>query len=64
MPTYELRCKECGHRFDRFLMRILQPADRVCRECGSHDVETGIGGGVIAARRQADEACAPRGGFS
>jgi len=48
MPTYELHCKECGHRFDRFLMRLLRESDRVCPECGSTNVEAGVGGGFAA----------------
>ncbi len=48
MPTYELRCATCGHRFDVFVMRLLRPEDKVCPVCGSHDVATGLGGGIVS----------------
>jgi len=64
MPTYELRCKNCGHEFDRFLMRLLREADKVCPECGSSDVSTGVGGGYVASPVTSSGSCTPRGGFS
>jgi len=63
MPTYELHCQECGHEFDRFLMRLLREADRVCPECGSTRVETGVGGGFVARPIGSTSSCVPRGGF-
>ncbi len=47
MPTYDLYCRECGARFEKFLMRLLTKEDRVCPKCGSVDVRTGVGGGVL-----------------
>ena len=47
MPTYELKCRECGHPFDRFLTRLLRDEDLVCPECGSTDVQKGVGGGFL-----------------
>jgi putative FmdB family regulatory protein len=47
MPTYELRCNECGDRFETFLMRLLKTEDKVCPSCGSTDVTTGVGGGFL-----------------
>jgi putative FmdB family regulatory protein len=47
MPTYDLKCNECGERFERFLKRFLSDEDRVCPHCGSRDVRTGVGGGVL-----------------
>jgi len=64
VPTYELRCLECGHEFDRFLMRLLRETDRVCPECGSTKVATGVGGGFVARASDSGSACVPRGGFS
>lgn len=48
MPTYDLTCRSCGHRFEKFVMRILRDGEAVCPECESKDVVRGIGGGVIA----------------
>ena len=40
MPTYEYRCKDCGHRFD-VLYRSISAAEEAaqprCPECGSAD---------------------------
>lgn len=49
MPTYELICDDCGSRFERFLTRLLRREDRVCPECGSRRVRSGVGGGVLGA---------------
>ncbi len=49
MPTYELTCRVCGHRFDLFLMRLLRNEDLVCPECGSTEIDRGVGGGVLGS---------------
>ena len=33
MPTYEYRCQECGHEFERFQKMSDEPL-RTCPECG------------------------------
>jgi putative FmdB family regulatory protein len=33
MPTYEYRCEECGHEFERF-QKMSDKAVRTCPECG------------------------------
>jgi putative FmdB family regulatory protein len=65
MPTYELECRACGNRFERFLTRLLRDEDRVCPECGSTEVRSGVGGGFGIVTRQSRESnrCTPRGGF-
>jgi putative FmdB family regulatory protein len=63
MPTYELHCPECGHRFDRFLVRLLRDDDKVCPECGSTKVKAGVGGGFVARVSESGSSCAPKGGF-
>ena len=50
MPTYDLICESCGTRFERFLPRLLRREDKVCPECGSDEVRTGVGGGVLGVR--------------
>jgi putative FmdB family regulatory protein len=64
MPTYELRCRDCGHVFERFLMRLLKDEDKVCPVCGSSQVVTGVGGGYLAPVASSKGGCAPRGGFA
>ncbi|MFQ5888898.1 MAG: FmdB family zinc ribbon protein [Gemmatimonadota bacterium] len=48
MPTYEYRCRSCGHAFERF-QRISEPPIRSCPECGKRRVERLIstGGGLV-----------------
>lgn len=53
MPTYDLKCQDCGERFERFLMRIIRDEDRVCPRCGSASVTTGPGGGSVSFGRSA-----------
>jgi putative FmdB family regulatory protein len=48
MPTYELRCLECGKLFELFRTRILRDEEKVCPECGSTDVKLGVGGGYFS----------------
>lgn len=64
VPTYELRCEECGNRFERFLQRLLAESDRVCPRCGSVRVKPGVGGGYVAGPARSETPCAPRGGFA
>ncbi len=45
MPTYEYRCRKCGHRFDLF-QRIVDPPVKDCPKCKSEGtVEQIISGG-------------------
>lgn len=39
MPSYDLECKTCGKSFELTLHRFITDDDKVCPECGSHDVE-------------------------
>lgn len=64
MPTYELRCEECGNHFERFLQRLLAESDKVCPRCGSVRVKPGVGGGYVSGSSRQDVGCVPRGGFS
>ncbi|MGB4594217.1 MAG: zinc ribbon domain-containing protein [Coriobacteriia bacterium] len=63
MPTYDLTCQECGHRFELFLIRLLRDGDKVCPECGSTKVVTGVGGGFVQTASSPGSSCAPSGGF-
>jgi len=48
MPTYEYRCRSCGHRFEEF-QSITAGALRKCPKCGRMTLERliGPGAGVI-----------------
>jgi putative FmdB family regulatory protein len=63
MPTYDLRCEECGAGFEVFLLRLLKDADKFCPECGSTRVRPGVGGGILSSggKRSTDQpSCASR----
>lgn len=51
MPTYDLRCRACGQKSERFVLRMLTDDDLVCPVCGSRDVIKGIGGGFVSVAR-------------
>ncbi len=48
MPTYEYRCRACGHAFDRFQKMSDSPV-RTCPSCRKRRVERLIssGGGLV-----------------
>jgi len=48
MPTYEYRCKACGHEFERFQSMTDQPV-KTCPVCGKRQVQRliGTGAGII-----------------
>ena len=45
MPTYDYRCKACGHTFDEFQM-MSDPVLRKCPKCGKLKLARLIGGGA------------------
>lgn len=48
MPTYEYRCKACGHGWERFQSMTAAP-EKVCPKCGKRQAERliGIGAAVV-----------------
>jgi putative FmdB family regulatory protein len=48
MPTYEYKCRECGHAFDEYQRMTADPLV-VCPKCGKHALKRvmGTGGGLI-----------------
>jgi len=48
MPTYEYKCENCGHEFERFQSINAKPL-RKCPACGKNRVKRliGLGAGVI-----------------
>lgn len=48
MPTYEYKCRACGHTFERF-QRISDSPVRTCPECRKRKVERliSVGGGIV-----------------
>ena len=47
MPSYDLTCRRCQTRFEKFVPRLLRNEDMVCPSCGSTDIKRGVGGGVL-----------------
>lgn len=45
MPTYDYRCPDCGHAFERF-QSMSSPPVTVCPQCGFGNVKRLIGGGA------------------
>ena len=48
MPTYEYRCRACGHTFERFQKMSDDPVS-TCPDCGEEEAERLIssGGGLV-----------------
>ena len=48
MPTYDYRCKACGHEFEHF-QSITAPTLKKCPKCGKPKLERliGTGAGII-----------------
>lgn len=38
MASYDLRCDSCGQDFELFVQGFLKDEQKVCPECGSHEV--------------------------
>lgn len=57
MPTYDLACESCDTHFEAFRQGFLRDEDRVCPDCGSHEVKQLMTGFVTA--RPARVAAAP-----
>jgi putative FmdB family regulatory protein len=45
MPTYDYRCKACGHALELF-QSITEGAKRKCPACGKNQLERQIGAGA------------------
>ena len=45
MPTYEYKCKACGHKFEKFHSIMAAPIKK-CPECGKNAVERLISAGA------------------
>lgn len=47
MPTYEYRCTECTHEFEKF-QKITDDPIAICPECGGAvEKLIGMGGGIL-----------------
>jgi putative FmdB family regulatory protein len=52
MPSYDLVCPDCAHRFEVFRTGFLRASDRVCPRCGSARAEQRLTGFVAALPRR------------
>jgi len=39
MPVYSYICKDCGNKFDLLLGVVSKKEARVCKKCGSRNIE-------------------------
>ena len=48
MPTYDLVCAGCEHRFEAFRQGFLRDEDRECPQCGAQEARQLFTGFVTA----------------
>ena len=56
MPSYDLACEACDHRFEAFRQGFLRDEDRVCPECGAVEARQLFTGFVTARPSSGDGA--------
>jgi putative FmdB family regulatory protein len=56
VPSYDLACTACDHRFEAFRQGFLRDEDRVCPECGAVDARQLFTGFVTARPSSGDGA--------
>jgi putative FmdB family regulatory protein len=54
MPTYDLACASCDTNFERFRQGFLRDEDRVCPDCGSHEISQRFTGFVTTRPTRTD----------
>ena len=57
MPSYDLECDACGHRFEVFRQGFLRDEDRGCPDCGAQARQ--LFTGFVTARPARVAATAP-----
>lgn len=71
MPMYDLKCDDCGHRFEKLITGFLKDGDKECPRCYSRKVSQqfsgsfGIGGSLPGKDGCGSGGCSspPRSGF-
>jgi putative FmdB family regulatory protein len=68
MPSYDLKCEDCGRSFEVFIQGFLKEQHKVCPECGSRRVDqlfTGflVGTGSGSGSTPSSGGCGTHGGF-
>ena len=56
MPSYDLACEACDHRFEAFRQGFLRDEDRFCPECGEAGARQLFTGFVTARPSSGDSA--------
>jgi putative FmdB family regulatory protein len=54
VPSYDLACEACDHRFEAFRQGFLRDEDRVCPECGAVEARQLFTGFVTARPSSGD----------
>lgn len=60
MSTFDMICDQCGHGFEVFRQGFLQDTDKVCPQCGSHDVRQSLTGFMSYFGSGTTTNCGPR----
>jgi putative FmdB family regulatory protein len=66
MPIYDLKCDDCGHRFEKFITGFLKDKDKECPRCYSRRISQQFSGGSFGVGgSSAGGGCSapPRSGF-
>ena len=45
MPIYDLKCDDCGHRFEKFVTSFIKDEEKECPRCNSRKVSQQYSGG-------------------
>ena len=56
MPSYDLACADCDHRFEAFRQGFLRAEDRVCPACGAPEARQLFTGFVTSRPSRGDAA--------
>lgn len=67
MPIYDLKCDDCGHRFEKFITSFIKDEEKECPRCYSRKVSQQFNGGSfkIGGSLPGNGGCStpPRSGF-
>jgi putative FmdB family regulatory protein len=64
MAIYDLKCDQCGNKFEIFVSGFLKEEDKKCPDCGSREISQQFTG-FFSGAAGGDSSCSapPGGGF-
>ena len=55
MPIYSYICKDCGGKFDLLIGIVSKDEERICKKCGSSNIEKSIASfGISTSSEKSD----------